>query len=90
MWPRGRSPPPLSVAATYDTAFTSSDLADAGPAGVEWHFAGGRLRFETGPGAGRVVLAEAGRAATRVQALADLKPGEATQRLFYRWRWLPT
>jgi hypothetical protein len=88
-----RSRTPLqSLAATYLAGFTSGDLADADPGGVVWDLAGtcsGRLRFEPGGPSCRVSLAEAGRAATRVQASAELAPGAANQRLLYRWVWLP-
>jgi hypothetical protein len=80
------------LAATYLVQLGSSDLIDAGPGRVLWGggaLGQGRLEFTTDGGAGSVALAEAGRRATRVQALAALDPSTHTQRLYYSWRWTP-
>jgi hypothetical protein len=78
-----------SLAATYLVGLGSSDLVDAGPQGIVW--AGGAL----GPGRlelrcdlpSVLALAEAGRRATRVQAVAAIDAANFTHRLRYRWRW---
>jgi hypothetical protein len=79
-----------SLATTYAVAFTSSDLIVAGPLRIAWQPAalpGALFSLEPiGPEA-NVMLAEAGRRATRVQALARIAPGASTQRLIYRWCW---
>jgi hypothetical protein len=79
------------LAATYTVALASSDLADAGPGRIAWggqgtSLPGGRLEF-AGRGGTEVALAEAGRRATRVQALARPVAQTATHRLCYVWRW---
>jgi hypothetical protein len=48
----------------------------------------GRLEFRA-RGASDVALAEAGRRATRVQAVAWLDRSTHTHRLIYCWRWIP-
>lgn len=84
---------PLEVlSATYLVPLGSSDLVEAGPDFVVWGGAAlgpGRLEFAA-DGGGSVALAEAGRRAARVQALARIAPSTHTQRLHYRWRWTPT
>jgi hypothetical protein len=80
------------LAATYLVQLGSSDLIDAGTDCIVWGgdaLGRGRLEFTTSGGVGSVALAEAGRRATRVQALARLDPTTYTQRLFYSWRWTP-
>ena len=83
---------PITVlAATYAVQLGSSALMDAGPEGILWGGAAlrrGRLEFRSS-GGGTVALAEAGRQATRVQAIARLDPTTHTQRLIYSWRWTP-
>jgi hypothetical protein len=79
-----------SLASTYTVHRSSGDLVDAGPGGILWALddpPGGVLRFEPVAPA-RVGLAEAGRRLTRAQALGEVVPGAATQRLRYRWRWV--
>jgi hypothetical protein len=79
------------LAATYVVRLGSGGLLDADRGRVVWGgdaLAGGRLEFTT-RGGDTVVLAEAGRGAARVQALAKLDPSIHTQRLFYTWRWTP-
>ncbi len=86
----GRCRTPVeNLAATYTVKLDGGAIADAGRNAITWHI--------TGPGEGRLeliavapstlVLAEAGRSATRVQVLADIKPASFTHRLCYRWRW---
>lgn len=81
------------LAATYLVQLGSSALIDADAGAITWGgeaLGGGRLEFRGGSGAG-VALAEAGRRASRVQALARLVPaaGLHTRRLVYSWRWIP-
>jgi hypothetical protein len=79
------------LAATYLVQLGSSALIDANPEGILWGgpaLGRGQLEFTAGRG-GTVALAEAGRQATRVQALARLDPTTHTQRLVYSWRWTP-
>ena len=80
------------LAATYLVQLGSSDLIDAGPERVVWGgdaLGQGRLEFTTTGGVDSVALSEAGRRATRVQAIARLVPSTHTRRLFYCWRWTP-
>ncbi len=83
---------PLEVlAATYLVPFGGSDLVDASSDRVVWGGDGlgqGRLEFVADV-EGSVVLAEAGRCASRVQVLARVDPATHTQRLAYRWLWTP-
>ena len=81
-----------ALAATYLVQLGSSDLVDADAERIVWGgeaLGQGRLEFRT-RGAVDVALSEAGRRATRVQALARLVPTTHTQRLFYSWRWTPS
>ncbi len=81
-----------ALAATYLVQLGSSDLIDADPARIVWGgdaLGRGRLEFTTRGGMD-VTLAEAGRRAARVQALARLVPTTHTQRLYYSWRWTPS
>ena len=73
------------LACTYALSLTSSDLRDAGPSRIDWERDGSRLTFESAEPPARLALAEAGRNATRVQALASIRPETATQRWAYRW-----
>lgn len=77
-----------AFASTYTVNATSNELANAGAEKVSWDFGSNRLSFVARPPA-QVALAEAGRQATSVQALAGLKaePGSATHRLLYSWHW---
>jgi hypothetical protein len=83
---------PIDVlAATYVVPLGSSALIDATPEQIVWGGAEsglGRLELAAG-GGGQVTLAEAGRVATRVQAIARIDPTSYTHRLFYSWRWTP-
>ena len=81
--------PVESLAASYLVRLGSSELIEAGPHAIAW--SGGaigtaRVELHCDP-PGRLALAEAGRQATRVQALAAINPGDFTHRLRYRWRW---
>ncbi len=82
---------PIAVlAATYLVRLGSGALLDAGTDRVVWGggpLGRGRLEFTTEGGPDTVALAEAGRQAARVQALARLQPTTFTQRLLYQWRW---
>ena len=81
--------PVESLAATYTVWLDSGALARAGPEGIGWDINGGkagRLELEA-VAPSSLVMAEAGRAATRVQILAASGPGGFTRRLHYRWRW---
>lgn len=77
------------LASTYTVRLDSNALAGAGPEAIAWEITGasaGRLELEA-VAPSRLVLAEAGRSATRVQVLAAIQPGGFTHRLHYRWRW---
>jgi hypothetical protein len=79
-----------SLAATYTVKLDSGKLASAGPDAIAWDPVGaglGRLEIEA-VAPSRLVLAEAGRSAMRVQVLAAIQPGSFTHRLHYRWRWI--
>jgi hypothetical protein len=75
-----------SLAATYLVRLDSGALVDAGPNMIAWNLLQGRLELDAEPPS-VLALAEAGRHATRVQALAAIQPGTFTHRLRYRWRW---
>ena len=75
-----------ALACTYLIEALSGDLIDAGPTGVAWSLATGRLDFRTTDPA-HTQLAEAGRRASRVQANFALLPGVQTHRGAYQWRW---
>jgi len=80
------------LAATYVVWLGSSDLLDVDSERIVWGgeaLGHGRLEFTTN-GVDDVALAEAGRGATRVQALARLVTTTYTQRLYYSWRWTPS
>jgi hypothetical protein len=77
------------LAATYTVRLDSGALAAAGTEAIAWDITrgtAGRLEIEA-VAPSTLVLAEAGRSATRVQVLAALQPGSFTHRLHYRWRW---
>jgi hypothetical protein len=79
------------LAATYVVAAGSNELVDAGPHGVVWTGLGPgvakiRMEMRCEPPV-TLAMAEAGRQATRVQALAAIDPSLFTHRLAYRWRW---
>jgi hypothetical protein len=87
--------PVAALAATYQVGLGSSELSDASPRAIVWR----REESATEPGGGGQIellcdapgslsLGEAGRQATRVQALASIVPGQFTHRLRYRWRWV--
>jgi hypothetical protein len=81
--------PVESLAATYLVRLDSGALVDAGPKRIVWNPGGpsrGRLELDVEPPS-VLALAEAGRHATRVQALAAIQTGTFTHRLRYRWRW---
>ena len=81
---RSRSPIEI-LAATYTVFLASGDLIEADDRRIRWGFANTRLDFEAEPPT-TTGLAEAGRGATRVQALAAVEPTLKTQRSVYRWR----
>jgi hypothetical protein len=78
-----------TMAATYQVTLDSSELADADSHTIVW--AEGKLgqaRLELlAPPPAVLALAEAGRQATRVQAVARIDPATFTHRLRYSWRW---
>jgi hypothetical protein len=77
-----------ALASTYTVDARSDELVDASPSRAAWDFGPGRLTFAaTSPA--QVALAEAGRRATQIQALAGLDSGLATHRLAYTWHWNP-
>ena len=78
-----------SLAATYSVGVSGGQLVDANPGRIAWDPVGpdrGRLELIAEAPA-TLALAEAGRHATCVQALAKIEPATFTQRLRYRWRW---
>lgn len=80
-----------ALGATYLVPLGSSDLADGTAQRVAWRSEGlgqGRVLEFASDGPACVSLAEAGRRASRVQALASIEPRERTHRLVYQWRWL--
>ena len=62
--------PVSALGATYTVLLPPGDLADADPSRIAWRLEDGLLTFLSGRGTS-ASLAEAGRGATRVQALAD-------------------
>ncbi len=82
--------PVESLAATYTVGLDSGALA-RGRAGSD---RAGKSTAEVAAGSSsrrlpraQLVMAEAGRTATRVQVFAAIQPGGFTHRLHYRWRW---
>jgi hypothetical protein len=81
--------PVLSLAATYLVRLGSSDLAEGDSHVIAWNrstIVPGRLTVGC-DSPGTLALAEAGRQATRVQALAAIDSSTFTHRLRYRWLW---
>jgi hypothetical protein len=81
--------PVESLAATYLVGLGSGSIEAADPDRIAWSpgpTAPGRLELLAGPGAA-LALAEAGRAAMRVQIVASIEPTTFTHRLRYGWRW---
>jgi hypothetical protein len=81
---------PVSVlAATYSVRLSSSDLGASDPQSINWQgpaLGAGHLELRGEPGT-TLALAEGGRNATSVQALATIDATAFTHRLRYRWRW---
>jgi hypothetical protein len=77
--------PVSALAATYLVRLGSSVLTGASPRAIAWSEPGS-LELSCEPPA-TLAMAEAGRQATRVQALATIDPLLFTHRLRYRWRW---
>jgi hypothetical protein len=81
--------PVSSLAATYLVRLGSGALADAHPQKITWRESTETtldLDLRCDP-ASVLGLAEAGRTATRVQAVAAIDPMVFTHRLRYCWRW---
>ena len=78
--------PVEAFASTYAVNARSDELADASPIKASWNFGPDCLAFVARPPA-QVAVAEAGRLATSIQALAGPDPGSATRRLLYDWHW---
>jgi hypothetical protein len=76
-----------ALAATYTVDARSGDLAHAHSSVCAWDFGPDRLVFEAIDPA-RVSLAEAGRRATLIQALAGDEKNSSTQRFLYQWSWV--
>jgi hypothetical protein len=79
--------PMVGLAATYRVDRQAGDLREADTSRVAWD-KGGTLLLEA-IGRATLVLAEAGRAAMRVQVNAPLGNVDPTHRLAYRWAWVP-
>jgi hypothetical protein len=77
-----------ALSATYTVDARSDDLIDAGPSVAAWDLGQDRLTFAAIEPAS-VSLAEAGRRATLIQALAGPGQGSATRRFLYVWEWDP-
>jgi hypothetical protein len=78
-----------SLAATYTVRLDSGALVAANPECIAWDLRGenpARLSLEA-VAPSTLVMAEAGRSATRVQIMAALESGLFTHRLHYRWCW---
>ena len=85
---------PISPASTYLVEATSSDLIEAADSRIVWSLrnGGGRLTLEAVAddlSNTTLGLAEGGRRATLVQAIARFDPRSLTQRSRYRWIWEP-
>ena len=83
--------PVEALASTYTVNATSGELVEAGPSLVSWDlgregFGTDRLTFGAVAPA-QVAMAEAGRRATQVQALAGPESASSTRRLRYYWHW---
>ena len=80
--------PVEALGATYTVDARSDDLIDANPTVAAWDFGPDRLTFAAVEPA-QVSLAEAGRRATQIQALAGRSEGASTRRFLYSWQWEP-
>ena len=80
--------PTEALASTYTVGASSDELVEASPSAAVWDFGAGRLTFSATPPA-QVALAEAGRRATQIQALAGADPLAPTRRYVYQWYWEP-
>jgi hypothetical protein len=78
-----------ALASTYNVAATSSNLVGADPTLAAWDFGSDRLTFSSVPPA-QIVLAEAGRQGTQIQALASPAQDSPTRRFLYTWHWQPS
>jgi hypothetical protein len=81
-----------ALASTYLVRLGPGALIDAGSHRIVWQgdeLGRGRLEF-LAEAPNCLSLAEAGRQASRVQAIARIDPSTFTQRLGYRWRWTRT
>jgi hypothetical protein len=78
--------PVEALASTYTVDARSDDLVDANPFLAIWNMGPNRLTFAAIEPA-RVSLAEAGRRATQIQALAGHSEGSPTNRFVYYWLW---
>jgi hypothetical protein len=78
--------PVESFASTYTVNARPSEIVEASPIRASWDIGPDRLTFVARPPA-HVVVAEAGRLATSIQALAGVDPGSSTHRLLYDWHW---
>jgi hypothetical protein len=76
------------VASTYHLALDSGRLAEADESSIAWNHDEGRLVLTAGPGT-RLAMAEAGRQATRVQAMPEIGVVGATRRWQYSWELIP-
>jgi hypothetical protein len=74
------------LAATYTVDARSDALVDADQFGAAWDYEPGRLTFAV-VSPGQFTLAEAGRRATQIQAIAEPDSKSATRRLRYQWHW---
>jgi hypothetical protein len=72
------------LASTYTALLHSGELSECDESRIAWDLGGRRLTLAAGPST-RVGLAEAGRRATRVQALADIGVAGPTRRWQYSW-----
>ena len=89
-----RGTEPFSLACTYLVEASSSELIEADGSRIVWSPRGGegRLILEATSddlSTTTLALAEAGRRATLVQAIARFDPRSLTQRSRYRWIWQP-
>ncbi|QDV37278.1 hypothetical protein [Tautonia plasticadhaerens] len=78
----------VALASTYVVDLPTSDLRDAGPAGVSWELSpgpSGSLSIEADTPS-RIDLREAGCRGVQVQAAARVEPGQATVSWSYSWR----
>jgi hypothetical protein len=76
-----------SLAATYTVRLGTGSLADASRERAVWTGVGGGRLELLAVAPSTLVVAEAGRNATRAQVLATIDPASHTHRLHYRWRW---